>query len=77
MWEIAGKNVPNWPIAVYVFSTLISALQGDRAPAGCFGGVEKGLRGVPCIFSVLSTVSQAFPMVWWVPAPGQLESPWA
>lgn len=77
MWEIAGKNVPNWPIALYVFLTFVSALQIDRTPAGCFDGTEKGLSVFPCIFSMFSTVGQAFSVGGCVPALGSLENPWA
>lgn len=45
MWEIGGKNVPNWGIAVSVFLTLVSALQVHCSLQGGLTGVEKEALG--------------------------------
>lgn len=64
MLEIAGKNVPNWPIAVFVFLTLVSALQVDCSPAGCFGGWKRDYVRFPVLFQCLAQWTEHSP--WFI-----------
>lgn len=73
LWELLAKMYLIDLLLCTSFNTCFSSA-GRSLSVWCFGEVEKGPHGVLRSFSVLSTVGQAFPMVYCVPALGPLET---